>query len=111
MATIPKDQPASPAKRTDKPKAKPAAKAKPAPTAATTPKPAPDAAEKADAGNEAGAADQATEAKHPASKVEKITNPELKPGPGSHMSREITPAEQDLPPGTSALQAEALASE
>lgn len=50
------------------------------------------------------AADQATEAKHPASIVEPLPDDE-KPGPGSVMSREIRPDEQDLPPGTSALQA------
>lgn len=48
-------------------------------------------------------ADYATGSQHPASIVEELPVEE-KPGPASHMSREIRPDERDLPPGTSALQ-------
>ena len=48
-------------------------------------------------------ADTADTPQHPASIVEPLPVDE-RPGPGSIMSREIRPDEQDLPPGTSALQ-------
>lgn len=59
---------------------------------------------------EAPSADVAVNGQHPNSIVEPVPDDE-KPGPSSVMSREITPAERDLPPGTSALQAPAAPAE
>lgn len=58
-----------------------------------------------DAAPAAGAtgADVATGAQHPTSIVEPLPDEE-KAGPASIQSREIRPDEQDLAPGTSALQ-------
>lgn len=71
--------------------------------------PLPDAPNEAASGDgvrpaDPATADQAIGRQHPASIVKELP-PHLKCGPGSHQSYEIRPDEQDLAPGTSALQA------
>lgn len=57
----------------------------------------------ADAGDLGKSADVAVDGHHPNSIIEDVPV-EDKPAPNSVMQREIRPDEQDLPPGTSALQ-------
>lgn len=58
----------------------------------------------ADQGDLGKSADVAVDGHHPDSIIEDVPDDE-KPSPQSVMQREIRPDEQDLPPGTSALQA------